>query len=92
MHTSFLFLHILLALATLAASAQVVVDVRRSALARSKRDVVAMWASFVSVMVSGIVLIIVTPSSLGHACALMSLYVVVVSGVQLYQKRATSLA
>lgn len=92
MHTSFLFLHILLALTTLAASAQVVVDVRRSALARSKRDVVAMWASFVSVMVSGIVLIIVTPSSLGHACALMSLYVVVVSGVQLYQKRATSLA
>lgn len=92
MHTILLFLHILLALVTLTASLSVVVDVRRSALARSKRNLQAMWTSFIGVMLSGIILIIVTPSSLGHACALMSLYVVIVSGVHLYQKRATSLA
>ena len=92
MHTVLLFIHVLLALITLVASTKVVVDVRRRDAAQSKRGVVAMWTSFAAVMASGVVLIIVTPASLGHACALMSLYVVIVSGVQLYQKRATSVA
>ena len=92
MHTVLLFTHVLLALITLAASTKVVVDVRRHNAAQGKRGVVAMWASFTAVMVSGVALIVVTPASLGHACALMSLYVVIVAGVQLYQKRATSLA
>jgi hypothetical protein len=91
MHTILLFVHILLALVTLAASAKVVVDARRSTTASSKRDLRVMWMSFISVVVSGTALVILAPSSLGHACALMSLYVVVVSGAHLYQKRVTSL-
>lgn len=92
MHTVLLFIHVLLALITLATSTKVVVDVRRRDIAQSKRGVVAMWTSFATVIVSGVALIVVTPASLGHACALMSLYVVIVAGVQLYQKRAISLA
>ncbi len=91
MHIVILFVHILLALVTLASSVKVVIDVRRHASMQSKRDVQAMWASFIAVMMSGAALVIITPSSLGHACALMSLYIVVVSGVQVYQKRATQL-
>ena len=91
MHIVILFVHILLALVTLASSAKVVIDVRRNALTQTKRDLRAMWASFIAVVTSGVVLVIVTPSSLGHACALMSLYIVVVAGVQVYQKRATQL-
>lgn len=72
-------------------SVRVVVDVRRSVPARTKRNLQAMWSGFIGIILSGIVLVIVTPSSLGHACALMSLYIVIVSGVHLYQKRATSL-
>lgn len=91
MHIVILFAHILFALVTLASSVKVVIDVRRHASMQSRRGIQAMWASFTAVMMSGATLVIMTPSSLGHACALMSFYVVIVSGVQVYQKRATQL-
>lgn len=91
MYSILLFIHVVLALVTLVASLKVVIDVRRQP-AESKQGLVAMWASFVSTMITGAALVVIVPSSLGHACALMSLYVVVVTGVQLYQKRATHLA
>jgi hypothetical protein len=92
MQTLLLLIHVVLALITLVSSTKVVVDVRRRDIAKSKRGVVVMWTSFATVTASGVGLIVVTPASLGHACALMSLYVMIVSGVQLYQRRAMSLA
>jgi uncharacterized membrane protein len=89
MYSILLFVHVVLALITLVASFKVVIDVRRQP-AESKRGLLSMWVSFIATMVTGTALIVVVPSSLGHACVLMSLYVVVVTGVQLYQKHAVA--
>lgn len=86
MHTTLLFIHVILALITLVTSLAAYQAVRHQRPAR--KQLIGMWGSFAGVAVTGGALVIMTPNALGHACALLSVYVVLTSCVQLYQTQA----
>ncbi|MFI5212384.1 MAG: hypothetical protein ACHQTE_00290 [Candidatus Saccharimonadales bacterium] len=80
-----LTIHILLAIVTVAMTIKVIVGVRLQKPTVAS-NVKAMWLSFVGVAISGTALVVITPQSLGHACALMTAFVVVTAGTHLYQR------
>jgi hypothetical protein len=80
--------HIILSLITLVLSVGVIGAVYMRRERSSLLALKSMWVSFCGVALSGILLIMMTPGSLGRSCAMMSLYIIMTTAVHLYQKRA----
>ena len=83
--TILLFIHIVVAVVTMAASVTgLVLAWRRSDSLRTA--IVALWSSFGATAITGSMLVILTPQTLAYTCGMMSAYVVVVTAVHLYAR------
>lgn len=80
-----LFIHIIVAVLTIVASATSLTAVWFNKMIRL--NLTAMWGSFTATATTGIMLVVMTPSALMQTCVLMTAYVVALTAVQLAANR-----
>lgn len=80
-----LLVHIIVATMTVATSFASLIAVWKKT--RIAANLSLMWGSFIVTAGTGVLLVVVTPSTLLHTCVLMTLYVGMLSGVQMYANR-----
>lgn len=81
MYIALLVIHIAIALLTILATVAVIMLARSPRVARA---IHAMWSSFMATLVSGLVLVVLSPKSLGHFCLIATVYVVGILAVHRY--------
>lgn len=78
--------HIIIAVVTTVASVTGLAAAWRQSRATNS-ILVVMWGSFTAVAATGVALMVTSPKTIMHTCAMMSLYVIVTTAVQLYARR-----
>ena len=86
MVTVILFIHIILAILSLAYAAGVISDSWKQKLERAQTRAKTMWYGTIVTSASGIILTVASGSSIGQLCSTLSVFLVVILIAHAYQR------